>query len=484
MRTCALLLAGLTAGTLLPGQNGDSETPQRLVRLSVVATDAKGEPVTNLQASDIRIREDGKVRTVVFFRYAGVQSLIPALPAGQTVKRPAAPPTVILFDRWNDRMMTAANAWGDVGEALAAMQSVESVYIYFLTNNGDLFPVHPLPATDSDLRAMTQPTPAQLRGELDDAVRKLNGLRPIDLREDPLFRVDVTFRALEALRTQMASIGGRKSLIWMTHGFPLTTRVPGTAVDVTDFTVPIREFSRAAAESQIATYTVGESAQGAGQDVGGLVLQALKMFASLTGGRWYGSNNADPAITSALADGRGNYSVAYYSPYREKDRKEHKIRVDASEKNVRLLTREGYFGDAPETDPDEVEQAAFSSERRSPFDGGEIGLRITFSRDASSSVGHFSIRVNGGDVLLEKRDGKYKGSVGLMLAFYQNGFLKGHSGVKDVDLDLTQEQYDQALKDGISITENAVVAAETDKIRVMVFDPAIRALGSATITVK
>jgi hypothetical protein len=313
-------------------------------------------------------------------------------------------------------------AWDDIGGAIERLESVESVYIYFLTNRGDLFPVHPLPATDADLREAPSPTPAQLRKELDDAMRRLQGFRNVDAK-DPVIRPNITLQALSALLgTQMASIAGRKNFIWVTHGFPLTVQFLSN--NWADFAPQIRRLSATAAELQIAFYTVDESARGAGADVGGLSRQTLQMFASLTGGRWYASGNAAEALNGALADSRGSYRVAYYSPFRQADKKEYKIRLDAVRKGVRLLTREGYFGDSIEPDPDELERVVLTNERRSPFDAGEIGLRIKFTPNRSTGIAHFSVRVNANDVLLEKRGDRYHGSVAMMLAFYQGGFLK------------------------------------------------------------
>ncbi len=228
------------------------ESPHRLVRVSVVATNPKGEPITELKAADLLVREDGKVRPIVFFRFAGRKRAAASGP-GEFVNHPAPPPVVILFDRWNERMMTAAAGLNDIGRALQHLESVDLVYIYFLTNHGDLFPVHPLPATDADLRATGETTSADLIAKFNDAVRRLNGLRDPDV-QDTILRSNKTFQALDALGTQMASIPGRKSLIWITHGVPLTFRVGG---EVVDFTPQVRNLSAAASQSQIAIYSRG-----------------------------------------------------------------------------------------------------------------------------------------------------------------------------------------------------------------------------------
>ena len=455
-------------------QPSDSEGAQKLVRLDVAATNAAGDPVTDLHAAEIQIREDGKLRPLVFSRFAGnKRPLAPAAP-GEFVNSPAPAPTLILLDRWNERMMTTAAAWSGITAGLQRMESVDRVYIYFLTNHGDLFPVHPLPATDADLRDAPAPSAKELSAKLDDAVRKLQGFRDIDV-QDPVLRANTTFQALSALGTQMASISGRKNLIWVTHGIPLLTRLLNG--EWVDFTPQVRSFSAAAAHSQIAMYTVQESAQGAGADPIGESRPTLQMFSALTGGRWYPSDDVDRALADSLADSRGRYRVAYYSPIREKDRKEHKIRFDSTRKGVHLLAREGYFPDVAEPDTDVVEDAVFNGERRSPLEATEILLQVGVSRNAEKKTIHLDIRIDPADLFLERRGEKYQGGVGVMLAFYSNGFLKKASPARNVDIDLTQQQFEK----GIVIPEDTPDYEGIEKIRVMVFDRGLHGLGSVTI---
>ncbi len=78
---------------------------------------------------------------------------------------------------------------------------------------------------------------------------------------------------------------------------------------------PVRDFIAAAALSKIAIYTVDRSA-----NVNSASRVTLQNFASLTGGRWYTSGNAEQALAGALADSQSSYPLAYYSPIREKDR--------------------------------------------------------------------------------------------------------------------------------------------------------------------
>jgi VWFA-related protein len=470
----------LVAATGAFGQSGSSAgSPQRLVRLSVAATDAKGEPITDLQAADIQVREDGQARPAVFFRFAGPKRAMLPPAQGEIANRPAPAPTVILIDRWNERILTAASAWVDLSNALQHTESVERIFIYFLTNHGDLFPVEPLRPGEAEAELGTPAlTPADLRAKLDQAVRKLNGFRDVGAL-DPIVMLNTTLQGLYALGGQMASIAGRKNLIWITHGFPLTMRLPGGAW--ADFTPQVRRLSAAAVQSGIAIYAVDQSSQGAGADPSGVARETLQMFASLTGGRLFSSDNAAAALAAATADGRGSYRLAYYSPIREKDKKEHKIRLESLRRGVRLLTRESYFGDAAEPDPAEEEKALFTNECGSPFDATEIGLRVALSASSAGQSRHFAIRVDPADVLLEQRGGDYQGELALLFALYSQGSLKEAAAPTQINVRLTPDQFSKAQKDGIDVSQDVPVSADIEKIRVIVLDRRLGALGSVTV---
>jgi VWFA-related protein len=476
MLRASLLLVAVTS--LCAQHRRDIEESRRLVRLNVAATDTRGKPVIDLRVTDIQVREDGKVRPVVFFRFAGSNRANLPMASGEIANRPAPAPTVILFDRWDERAVTAASARVEVSAALQHMESVERVFIYFLTSRGDLLPVHPLPQADADLRKNPVPTPEQLRAELDQAVRKLNGLRGID-GLDPVSRANVTLQALAVLGREIASISGRKNLIWATHGFPLT--VPWVGGDYVDFTAEVQNLSDAAARDQIAIYAVAESGEGVGADVEGLSRETLEMFASLTGGRFYSSDQTGSALADALADSRGTYSIAYYSQNRVNDKKEHKIKLESSRKTVRLLTRGSFLSGTVVPNQDVAEQTLLSNECDSPFDATEIGLRVALSRGADNSM-HFTVRIDPADVLLEQQGGVYKSELVLMFATYSRGVLKRDPSVFPISVNLTDDQLSRAKQEGIEVSRDTLVNSDIEKIRVIVLDRKLGAIGSVTVS--
>jgi VWFA-related protein len=458
-----------------------SETPQRLVRLTITATDSKGNAVTDLQRDEITVREDGKPYRLAFFRFPGLpRELAPVYTENSEFANfPQPALTFVLLDRWNERLTTAATAWADVTNALRHLESVERVYVYFLTNHGELVPVHPLPATDTDLRQTPQPSPAALAAKLDDAFRAATGFRD-PVAQDPLARINTTIQTLTALGEQMASVAGRKNLVWITHGIPLRTRLlSGTWAD---FTPRLQLLCEAASRSQIAIYTVDQSAAGIGANPIAFARQTLEMLPSLTGGRWYDSGNSTRALSGVMTDSRGSYRLAYYAPVREHPG-ERKIHVNSTRKGIRLFTKDAYLNETADPPADLVAEAALGAQRRSPFDAAEIGLHVSLSRNPATKTMHLAIRINPSDLFLERTGEKYQAAVSVMTASYSDGFLKQSTAPVRVNVSLTQDQLDLASRNGLSTAQDFPIPDAIQKIRVIVFDRNLYSLGSVTIPI-
>jgi hypothetical protein len=149
MRFALLLLTAVPAF-----EQSSVESEGRLVKLNVVATNNKGEPVTDLVPADIRIKKDGKSRTA----------------AGLHAAKPSLVPRIIVLDRWNERMAASRSAWIEIRKGLEAVQSGDPVYLYFLDSGGQMVPIGPLPRPD-DPRKEFEPSSRQLIAGLDEAVK-------------------------------------------------------------------------------------------------------------------------------------------------------------------------------------------------------------------------------------------------------------------------------------------------------------------------
>jgi len=448
------------------------------VKINVVATDSKGAPVTDLRASDIRIREDGAPRTLVFFRLAGGNPEMARPAVNEFVNRPGPPVTVVLLDRWNETEATMVSAWQDVSAAVAHLENVDRVYIYYLANHGELVPVRALPGVETDLRVPEPPAASALVAKLNESVRALSGLRDIN-NIDPLERANKTMQAL-GIVSRMGAIAGPKNLVWVTHGFPI--QVLSLQQEWVDYTRPLMDLAETAVRSQVAIYTVDQSAQGAGANPAGLAKQTLELLSAQTGGRWYSSGSAAEALAGVAKDARGSYQLAYFSPVDAKSTKQHKLRLESARKEVHLLTRASIAGEEATTDPDEIADDVFARQSHSPFEATEIGLRV--ARTAKPTVLHLEIHVDAADVFLERRGDRFQGNLSMKFALYHDGTYEDAAPAIRQDLDFTQEQYDNARKDGIVMARDVEVTDKIDQVRVMLFDRGIQGLGSVTVPVK
>lgn len=460
----------------LLAQSNESAPQRKLITLNLAATNSREEPVSDLKSADIQLREDGKPQPIVFFRFAGGASKTAPSAAGEFANHAAPPPVVILLDRWNERLVMSSRSGIELGAAIQRMEKVGNVYIYFLTNKGELAPVHPLPGAGEGPRPAANPSPAELRAELDRAIQQFQGFRN---RDDLSTRINTTFQGLQALTAQMSALAGRKSLIWVTEGIPLMFR-SGQRTGTVDFTPQVRSLSELAAQSQIAIYTVDQT-NGTGSSE---LSRTLQMFSALTGGRWYARDDAAGALAEAMTDARGSYRLAYYSAAPEKDGKEYKIRVDTTRKGVRLLTREGFTAGVAVPGPDQIETTVFNNQIDSPVDAAEIGLRVEMSRARQAGAVHLDIHVDPADVLIEHSGELFQVKLDVMVGFYSGGLLKGTSPATRMDFRFTQAQLDRAAKEGILLPLNLPVGSEIQNARVIVFDPGLQALGSVNIPTK
>ena len=218
-----------------PGRNlvrrGPERPEPRLMDLNVIAVDSHGQPVTDLKGDDFQITDAGKPQTISYFRINQMNSRrepLSALGANEFSNRVSDQPpgaTVILFDLLNLGFGARGMATSQLERDLPQIETADSLYLYVLSVDGGLFPVHdvrPLAAPGEDPISMPEPASgpwtSRAKPMLDNAMRVVTRIRPVDI--DVFTRILVTFHALEALGARVAAIPGRKNVIWITDGIP------------------------------------------------------------------------------------------------------------------------------------------------------------------------------------------------------------------------------------------------------------------------
>ena len=229
----------------------------RLVQVSVVIEDKKGNPVTGLKKEDFTVMDDGKPQQIAFFA-APSQAAEPTSPHPATRVLPPnvftnrfdlkgeEPPsalTVVLFDLLNTSSLDQSYVRKEVIHFLQTLKPQDHVAVYGLTN--ELFVLHEFTRDASDLVAAAESlSPQELAAydathtppvdlvtlgadpqwaRLQNSINNANG-QIADA--DNIGRINTTVSAMEAIASHVAGIPGRKSLVWISGGIPIQIGVP------------------------------------------------------------------------------------------------------------------------------------------------------------------------------------------------------------------------------------------------------------------
>ena len=218
----------------------------RLVQISVIAQDGKGEPLIGLKKEDFTVLDDGKPQKISVFSCASPAPAAPpsALPPHYFTNRfdlkgedPGAI-NVILFDTLNTSSQDQTYVRQQVGRFLQTIKPQDHVAIYALTTK--LVVLHDFTRDVSTLvDAVSRFTPKEVaafdasNSQALDLVsltgdpqwqgfqNALNNAEGQIADQNTLNRIGTTAGALEAIANHTATLPGRKNLIWVSGGFPI-----------------------------------------------------------------------------------------------------------------------------------------------------------------------------------------------------------------------------------------------------------------------
>ena len=503
-RKRSALAAGLIAALALLYENAVPEraqaAPQRtgpprelqMVDLNVVALDNKGQPVTDLKSDEFHIADNGKPQTIAVFHHRDAAlATVPQLKPGEYANRGGANvprATLILFDLLNERFGTRGVTANNLVRDLSGLESADYVFLYCLTLDGRVVPIHPLPGPETKPVAPGgEPWTKQIKPMLDGVMKVVTQVRPVD-DLDPVYRVQVTYGALANVAMQLSRVPGRKSIVWLTDGVPIVLgpNRSGTG-DFLDFTPQLRKLSETFDRFGVSIYSVRQVMMGSADAMGppgstGMgSLDTLNQFAEMTGGRPDAGKDIGAAVRQSINDMRTSYQIGYYPPQSNWDNKFHKLRISCTRKGVRIQAKTGYYAweDAPGARSEEAIDAAMATS----FDAAEIGLRASLTPNPSPPHSYrLEARIDGRDLGLAQEGDNYTGELRLAIVGYlPNEPRRGP--LTPLNLKLSSEQHEKALQEGIPYVQDLSLAPEMSKVRLIVYDRNSNEIGSVTVPV-
>jgi hypothetical protein len=332
-------------------------------------------------------------------------------------------------------------------------------------------------------------------------------------------RIQGTFRAIEFIANNLATLPGRKNLIWVSAGFPLQIGylnppgpiggggtlptastsghpAPAPGVAARSFPTGLREQRtwtdeadrtvRALNNANLAIYPVdarGLVASASAARVGSRVYNnqsTMLELASRTGGRAFvNTNDIAGVIRTAIEDSAVTYTLGFYPQNDKFDNSFHTLKVKLPEfSHLNLRYRRGYLDQNAPPQDEKQRRAELADSVWSPMDANGIGLRASL-RQTTEGI-DVSLRVDPKSIFLEPQGDRWAGKLDLLFVQKeQHG--RQVSGVDDtVSMELSQPNYERVQRDGLTYHRVIPRQAQASELRVIVRDAATGALGSIT----
>jgi VWFA-related protein len=529
-----LILAALAASAANP-QAPDLviRSTTRLVEINVIVT-KNGVPVPGLKKEDFQVFDNGKRQEIRQFSEE-TRAILPSAAApfplgtftNQLEQRSGIPAavTAILLDALNTKFSDQAYARQQVVQFLKQIQPADRVSIYTLDFRG-LKVLHDYTTDSADMVARLAKYqggvgPDMLSGFSDP----LNGFlasgagnpggNSLETARFLNSRIQQTLHALEFIADNLASLPGRKNLIWVSSAFPLqigfgnTTGdglagTPAAARSATaamthrpassdTWTPDTDRTTRALNNANLAIYPVdarGMELPGmASASAPGLSTtssrfyqnrQAMGELADRTGGRaFWNTNDIAGAIRTAIADSAVTYTLGFYPQNDKFDNSFHNLKVKLPDlSHLELRYRKGYLDQRTPPQDEGLRHAALGDAVFSPMDANGIGLRAQV-REAGGNL-EVTLRVDPKSIMLDPQGDHWAGKLDLLFV------EKDEHGAQTYDLDvalalnLKRQNYDKLQQEGLVYRRVLPANGKSSEIRVIVRDASTGAVGSIT----
>ena len=352
-------------------------TTTRLVILDIVATDSKGNIVTDLKPEEIQILDNGKEQAKVDFSFihpnaekaaTQVEMHLPQdVYTNARQYKDNSSYNIILFDVLNSSFTSMAYAHDEIMKYLDNTPPNQPTAIYALGNK--LWLLHDFTTDHQALKEVIRKFKGQgsqmVTGEDADGHKRKSTFQTAGADH-----VWTTLDAFKAIARIMGTYKGRKNLIWVSESFVVDTmpdiQTARGPLFMTEYSRQVEEMSDALMEAQIAIYPI---------DPAGLTGEAfrpilsnfsshssLREMAAKTGGKAFmNRNDLDVGIRDSIDDGSSYYTTSYHPTNKTWDGKLRKIEIKSTRPGVTLRYREGYYAVDPSILPGNQKQAKETS---------------------------------------------------------------------------------------------------------------------------
>jgi VWFA-related protein len=500
----------------------------RLVQVNVIAQDRDGKPITDLTKDDFTVTDEGQAQKITFFSALAAPAALPVSAAVTSAPRRvfsnrrtaeagvSSSVSVILLDAVNTEFKDMAYARAQVVKFVRQIHPEDRVALYLLTSS-KLYILHDFTndaatlervmggtkrsagAADPDMAAADAAN-KRMNKALGDAFADANRyfVGPV------IDRSAVTSEGMQDVAKKVAAIPGRKNLIWVSSGFPITIGY-GRRIGASgggsrgNFTETLSNAAKALNNANVSVYPV--DARGLiGEDVLSVIsgntktingaapddriFQTMDNIAAGTGGRaFYNGNDIAASIRHAIDDSLVSYAIGYYPDHNKWDGTFREINVKVNRPGISLRYRGGYFATPEGTDAAAQQKQVLADAVRSPIQLIDLGLEVHVE-PVDAPGGHqlkVEIRVSPDQMHFEQNGDRWTDSVEVVwVELSADGHFLAR-GAHTLAVKPAQTGYDDILRDGLSFSEHVSVKSDAVEMRLVVRDAGSGATGSVNI---
>jgi VWFA-related protein len=290
---------------------------------------------------------------------------------------------------------------------------------------------------------------------------------------------------LQTIARRLAGVRGRKNLIWISGAFPI---VLGNQAGIsTSLASELNSGLLALSDANVAVYPVdarrlvgafasppaARTQQFTTLSTVETIVDTLKLVADETGGRaFFNTNDIAGAMLRAIDDGSVLYVLGYYSTHKKWDGQFRRIKVEVNRRDVDVRHRRGYTASASPNRDETTREGALKLAILDPLESTAIGLDLRATRaDAQNPRG----------VALERIGDRWQGQVDLLIAQATKSGAVAVSVYTTLTLNLTAEQHEGVLRDGIVVSRPVLLAENAHQLRLVGRDTRTGATGTLLV---
>lgn len=494
MRAC--WLGWMVVGMAVAASGQTLKTGVRLVEVTVVAKTGGGKPVAGLKKEDFLLKDGGQrqeIEVVEEYRAEERPSVAAAPAVGWVTNRPytmgrnGLGGTGVLVDGYNTRFEDMQLALRAVRRGLKGSGWESGVYGLFLMDQRGI----------RVLQDWTESAAALAGGASVVGTAVVEGADPEGLARElgpkpaggaARLRELHSLACLESLAEHMQGITGRRSIVWLTSGFPFDKETPLSVdwkrtmnrlmeLDVAVYPVDaaglrmLAGFSATVGARSPVTMG-GRSITGKATDWTHILL--MEAVAAETGGVAYrNSNDLERGLKEALGDGQVYYRV-YYRPRHDRWHGQfRRIELKAVKKGVVLRHRTGYRATSGE------KSAQPETVLRSRVEATGLGLSVRMLKQGERVTAQ--VATEPGALRLRPQGEAWVGGFVVWLLVSEGKGQQAKELRREFDVEVSEEQKERIQREGFGFEVELPVGAAEGQVRVLVMDRESGRMGSVRI---